>query len=157
MKRNGSLAGGFSLLFIGWLFLSRELDPETAWSFGNPLMWIGFGIVCAVLATIDGLVMPKWDARLAPKIAKAFGRRPRPAQSGGGWFSGLWALMGLALAGLVVLAVRNDMAPFWMQERGIGELWPLILVYLGVGQLLGFGVDAVARVLGMTRRLGGLL
>jgi hypothetical protein len=157
MRRNGSLAGAFSLLFLGWLFLSRELDSEAAWSLANPLMWVGFGIVCAVLGMIEGLVMPRSEARLGPKIAKVLGRSRRSAEYRGGWFSGLWAVMGLALAGLLVLAVRNEVAPFWIQERGIGELWPLILLYLGVGQLLGFGVDLVTRVLGMTRRLGGLL
>lgn len=152
MTRHGSLAGGAALLMLGGLFLCVQQNED--WSILGRYwpMWIVFGGVVSLLKVADRLVhvgsvvggglSGRWGRRFGRWPGMARLRRPR------GWFRGLWAGMGLVLAGVIVLAVQNGAGPEWIQNQGVQHLWPLILVFLGIGQIIGFGLDVMRRVAG---------
>jgi hypothetical protein len=160
MKRNGTLAGAFALLFLGWIFLPRAIHHDYLWTSRNVGMWIFFGIAMAVLGSIDKLLAPK--PMKAAGIGGFLGRRlfgksflagtrfgQQSTVAGAGWFASLWGFLGVALGGLLFLGIQNGVAPEFFLDKDMSQLWPLILLYLGVGQLIGLCLDLVRRFAGL--------
>lgn len=141
MKRNGSLTGAAALLFVGSWFLYAYLQQDISMVGRNWGAWVIFGLGMAILGPIERLLVPANSMRIKGPLGKLFQKR----SEGSGWFQRFWGFLTIAVVGVILLALQTGLAPEWLQTLGFAGWWPIMLIYLGIGQLLGFGLDIVRR------------
>jgi hypothetical protein len=152
MSRNGTLTGAFSLLFLGWLMLPRAISGDYAWFGTNWWVWVVFGIAMGVLSGLDKVLF--WGTNTNASLGNFFqksrlGHRTfKASRSRPGWFTHLWTVLGVGVAGLLIWAIQRGVAPEFFEDKGMEQLWPLVLLYLGLGQVIGFGIDLLRRLTG---------
>jgi hypothetical protein len=166
MTRNGTLAGAFALLFLGYVMFPVAVTGNYARLGGNWMMWVVFGTGMGILGMVDKVLFlgtssgPRllgsrlFGSRLALAGLGPFSRfrgfgSQRQQKNRQGWFSHVWGFLGVAIGGLLFLGIQSGTAPAFFDDKGMAQLWPLILLYLGVGQLIGFGIDVIRRVTGI--------